>query len=150
MALTRAKAVLLLSIALLACGLLVPASAAGASQTITGAKVSVPGGSYRAVTPRELATMLAHKNFLLVNVHYPYAGELPHTDRFLPYDTIGQHLLSLPANKHAMVVLYCRSGRMSDIAARTLVRLGFNNVWHLAGGMDAWQQQGYKLLFLFR
>jgi rhodanese-related sulfurtransferase len=124
--------------------------AGAAGQTVMGTRISVPGGSYRALTPPELATLLAHKHFLLVNVHYPYAGELPHTDRFLPYNTIGQHLSALPADKRAMIVLYCRSGRMSDIAARSLVRLGYAHVWHLAGGMDAWQAQGFHLLFKAR
>jgi rhodanese-related sulfurtransferase len=35
---------------------------------------------------------------------------------------------------------------MSDIAARTLVRLGYTNIWHLKGGMVDWRQQGYPLL----
>jgi len=25
------------------------------------------------------------------------------------------------------------------------VVLGFTNIWHLAGGMDAWHQQGFLL-----
>ena len=143
----RITSVLILAVALVAAGSLLQGTPVTASQAIPGTKISVPGGSYRAVAPRELAALLVHKNFVLVNVHYPYAGELPHTDRFLPFDTIGQHLSSLPANKHAFIVLYCRSGRMSDIAARTLVLLGFTNLWHLAGGMDAWEQQGFKLLY---
>lgn len=145
----RATIAILLTLLLLSVpgGLSPSAVSAATGRPITGTRVIVPGGSYRAVTPRELETLLAHKNFLLINVHYPYAGELPRTDRFLHYDTIAQHLSSLPADRHAMLVLYCRSGRMSDIAARTLVRLGFTNVWHLAGGMDAWQQQGFPLLY---
>jgi rhodanese-related sulfurtransferase len=136
---------------LLAMMSMAPLPRAGAAGTpVTGTRISVPGGSYRALTPPELTTLLKHKNFLLVNVHFPYAGELPHTDRFLPYNTIGQHLSALPADKRAMIVLYCRSGRMSDIAARTLVRLGYVHVWHLAGGMDAWQGQGFHLLFKAR
>lgn len=112
----RTLVALSLTLALLVAGLLPAAAVAG--QPITGTKLSLPGGSYRAVTPRELAALIARKHFLLVNVHYPYAGELPRTDRFIPSDTIGQHLSSLPANKHAMIMRYCRSGRMSDIAAR--------------------------------
>ena len=143
----RTYSLLILTFVLLSTGLLLPATHATASQAIPSTKIIVPGGSYRAVAPRELAALLVHKNFVLVNVHYPYAGELPHTDRFLPFDTIGQHLSSLPASKHAFIVLYCRSGRMSAIAARTLVLRGFTNVWHLAGGMDAWEQQGFKLVY---
>ena len=34
-------------------------------------------------------------------------------------------------------MLYCISGRTSTIAARTLVRLGYTDVWNLEGGMRA-------------
>ena len=107
-------------------------------------RVGAPGGSYIDVTPLRLRVLLRHKRFTLVNVHVPYAGEISGTDRFIPFDQIDRNLTMLPA-RTAMVVLYCRSGRMSAIAARRLVRLGYRNVWELAGGMDAWQQQGLLL-----
>lgn len=47
------------------------------------------------------------------------------------------HLAVPPPNKHAMIVLCCRSGRMNDSAAQRLVLLGFTNIQHLAGGTDA-------------
>jgi len=107
-------------------------------------RVGAPGGSYIDVTPLRLRVLLRHKRFTLVNVHVPYAGEISGTDRFIPFDQIDRNLTRLPV-RTAMVVLYCRSGRMSAIAARRLVRLGYRNVWELAGGMDAWQQQGLPL-----
>jgi len=107
-------------------------------------RIAAPGGSYIDVTPQRLTALLRHKRFTLVNVHVPYAGEISRTDRFIPFDQIDRNLARLPV-KTAMIVLYCRSGRMSAIAARRLVRLGYRNVWELAGGMDAWQQQGLPL-----
>ncbi|MFT5519882.1 MAG: rhodanese-related sulfurtransferase [Enterobacterales bacterium] len=37
------------------------------------------------------------------------------------------------------IVLYCRSGGRSALAAETLLDLGFSNTVSLAGGINAWQ-----------
>lgn len=111
-----------------------------------GTSVTVPGGAYTNVSVAELQTMLVNKDFVLVNTHIPFEGDLPNTDRSIAYNEIAQKLDQLPADKNAKIVLYCRSGRMSDIAARTLVEQGYSNVWNLDGGMIAWEQAGLKLV----
>ncbi|HSB72463.1 MAG TPA: rhodanese-like domain-containing protein [Candidatus Methylomirabilis sp.] len=89
--------------------------------------------------------MLERKDFLFVNVHIPYEGEIEPTDASVPFDKVDQQLRVFPAKKDAKIVLYCMSGRMSGIAADTLVRLGYTNVSHLEGGMIAWRKAGYPL-----
>jgi len=91
---------------------------------IVGQKVSMNGGSYTDVSVTELKTMLANKNFTFINVHIPFDGNIAKTDLSIPYDQIDQNLDKLPSDKNAKIVLYCRSGRMSAIAADTLVGLG--------------------------
>jgi rhodanese-related sulfurtransferase len=103
------------------------------------------GGRFTDVSATVLSRMLAKKEFLLVNVHIPYEGEIAGTDLALPFNEVEANLARLPKDKSARVVLYCRSGSMSDTAARTLVRLGFTDVWNLDGGMIAWQEAGYPL-----
>jgi rhodanese-related sulfurtransferase len=115
------------------------------SKPVTGGTVSMAGGSYQSVTPDELNTMLKDKDFVFVNVHTPFAGNIAGTDLSIAFDQIEQNLSQLPANKNAKIVLYCRSGRMSQIAAEKLVSLGFTNIWDLKGGMVDWEQAGYEI-----
>lgn len=115
------------------------------SKPVTGEIVSAAGGSYQNVTPTELSTMLESKDFVLVNVHIPFAGNIPGTDVAIPYNEIEPNLSQLPADKTAKIVLYCSSGRMSESAAEELVSMGYTNVWNLKGGMVDWKQAGFEL-----
>lgn len=102
--------------------------------------------AFGTITTGQLAKMLEKKDFLLVNVHTPYEGEIAQTDAFIPFDQIGNNLDKLPADKGAAIVLYCRSGRMSEIAANTLAALGYTSILNLEGGMIAWENGGQQVL----
>lgn len=82
--------------------------------------------------------------YLVINVHIPDEGSIVGTDAAVPYTDILSSS-SLPANRSTPIALYCRSGRMSTIAARTLLDAGYTDVVELEGGMDAWQQAGNAL-----
>ncbi len=141
---------LLLAVAVCAVAL-AGCSSGGAAPVASGTgdlktqKVPVEGGSYTNVDAPGLAAMLRSKDFLLINVHIPFEGDLDQTDLSIPYNEIEANLSRLPADKGARIVLYCRSGSMSATAARTLVKQGYSNVWNLDGGMIAWKQAGYPL-----
>jgi len=115
------------------------------SKSVSGETVNVAGGSYQNIRVADLQTILKNKDFVFVNVHIPFAGNIPDTDVSIPYDEIEQNLSQLPTDKNAKIVLYCRSGRMSEIAAEKLVSLGYTNVWNLKGGMVDWEQAGFEL-----
>jgi len=111
---------------------------------VVGKQVSVDGGAYTDVSVAELQTMLANKDFTFVNVHIPFEGDIAGTDLSIPYDQITQNLDKLP-DKNAKIVLYCRSDRMSNIAAKSLVGLGYINIWNLDGGMVDWEGAGLEI-----
>lgn len=111
-----------------------------------GTRAEIQGGAYTNISPVELNALLANKNFPLINVHVPYEGEIEKTDSFIAYDEIEKNLNKLPQDKSAQLVLYCRSGRMSQIAAEKLVQLGYSNVWNLDRGMLGWELSGFPIV----
>ncbi len=113
---------------------------------VSGQRVDVDGGTFINVTAAEMRIMLEEEDFVLVNTHIPYEGHIEETDLFIPYNEVKQRSSELPAAPDAKIVVYCRSGSMSAIAAETLVGLGYTNVWNLDGGMIAWDEAGYPLV----
>lgn len=98
------------------------------------------------ITAQQLAEMMTNKDFILINVHIPYAGELPNTDLFIPFNDIEGNADKLPKNMSTKVVVYCRSGSMSADASKELLERGYTNIYDLTGGMNAWKNAGYELL----
>jgi rhodanese-related sulfurtransferase len=117
-----------------------------ASPSQFGVVVPAKGGYWTNVEPDQLAQMLEHKDFTLVNVKTPYVGEIDGTDLYIPYDEISSRKNELPQDKSAEILVYCRSGVQSAQAAQTLLYLGYTNVWNLDGGMNAWQASGRALV----
>ena len=122
-----------------------PASSSTASPTQPAA-VSSRTAQWTNVTPDQLAQMLESKDFTLLNVKTPYIGEIEGTDLWIPYDQLAARASELPADKEARIVVYCRTGATSVIAAQTLLDLGYTDVWNLQGGMNAWTASGRTLV----
>lgn len=131
------------------------ASATGSAATTVPAFVATPASDrtersddeYRHVGPSQLARMLEEKDFLLINTHAPYGSQIEQTDAHIPVDDEGRWLSHYPDDRTAKIVLYCRSGNWSTVAAEHLVAAGYTNIWHLDGGMVAWDAADLPLVF---
>ena len=56
----------------------------------------------------------------------------------IPHDQLGSRLAEIGSHKNKDVVLYCRSGKRTAIAADILQSEGFSKLQHLDGDMNGW------------
>ena len=95
------------------------------------------------ITPQQLLAALDNKDFHLINVHTPYAGEIVGTDTHIPFNDVDAIETYLGSDKAANVVLYCLTGPMSKQAGNALVKRGYCNIKDMAAGAYKWKQAGY-------
>ena len=48
-------------------------------------------------------------------------------------------------DKNTELILYCGGGYRSALAADSLQKMGYTNVWSMAGGWRAWQEAGGEI-----
>ena len=107
---------------------------------------SMDSNGYQNISVDRFVKMMEHKDFVLIDVHIPYAGEIPETDLLIPFNDIKQHKNELPDDKNTKIVVYCMSGPMGYVAAEKLVGMGYRRVIHFQGGMVSWKRSGKSLV----
>ncbi|MDD2251816.1 MAG: rhodanese-like domain-containing protein [Dehalococcoidales bacterium] len=110
-----------------------------------GTRVEVEGGAYWNLTPAELYEELDESMFVfqydVINM-----GNIPGTDQFINHPNIASNMDKLPADKSAIIIVYCSVGAKSVEAASYLVGEGYTSVYNLAGGSAEWRNQGYPVV----
>jgi rhodanese-related sulfurtransferase len=102
---------------------------------------------YANVSVGQFVEMMERKDFILINTHIPYEGEIPGTDLLIPYNEIERYKDELPDDKASRMVVYCKTGPMGDAAARKLAQMGYTHVTHFKDGMNGWERAGRSLRF---
>ena len=54
----------------------------------------------------------------------------------LPYDEVPEKAEGILTDKNQLILVYCRSGRRSKLAADDLVKLGYTNIMEFGGIID--------------
>jgi phage shock protein E len=88
------------------------------------------------------------KGFVLVDVRSPdehTTGFIPGTDFNIDFREMPARHRELNANLDQHIVVYCQSGHRSNIAAETLMELGYKHVYNVEGSMNAWEGAGYPI-----
>jgi len=103
-------------------------------------------GIYKKISPKEaLSLMESDEDILILDVRTKeeYDEGYIKNALLLPYDEISKDSEILPPDKSKKILIYCRSGRRSEIAANTIIKLGYENVYDF-GGINDWPYDIYK------
>lgn len=110
----------------------------------------IPRSFSKDITVDELKRLLEERKngkekFILIDVRTEEEhkeGHIPGTDLNIPHDKI-EDINNIVRDKQTKLILYCRSGRRSEIAKETLKKLGYKNVIN-AGGIKDWKYEIQK------
>jgi len=99
-----------------------------------------PGGGraeYVRITPEDaLALMSGDVVILDVRTQEEFEGGHIRNAVLLPYDEIRERAESVIPEKSRTILVYCRSGRRSEVASRTLIDMGYTDVYDFGGILD--------------
>jgi len=99
----------------------------------------VASTTWQTITAEQAHAIMAETyDFVLLDVRTQAEFRQARIDgaQLLPYDEINSRAGELPGHD-AIILIYCRSGRRSAIAAQVLAELGFTNI-HDFGGINDW------------
>ena len=94
---------------------------------------------YQQISADDAKNIMDTKNDIIildVREQYEYdEGHIPNAI-LIPYTEIESKAESMLPDKSKEILVYCRSGRRSKIAAESLVKLGYTNVKEFGGIID--------------
>jgi phage shock protein E len=121
-----------------------PSTNAAATNAVSGKTIAATSiknaAAIQMISPSNAKLMLANNpKVLLIDVRTADEFAAGHIagSKLLPYDEIIARTSELPTDPQTPIIVYCRSGRRSAIAAETLVGLGFTEIYDL-GGIQDW------------
>lgn len=102
---------------------------------------------YSEVSPQEATRMINHDKAVLVDVRddKEYAQGHIINALHIPLGDLSSNTGKLEKHKKKPIIAYCRSGNQSGTACRQLQKDGFENVYNLRGGVQAWQKDNLPL-----
>ncbi len=102
-------------------------------------------GRVKEVTVAETQERLAaNPNALLIDVREDNEWQAEHARgaEHLGKGIIERDIETAVPDKSSELILYCGGGYRSALAADALQKMGYTNVWSMAGGWKAWKESG--------
>jgi rhodanese-related sulfurtransferase len=86
-----------------------------------------------------------HFNFLDVREDHEFVKDHAKGAIHLGRGILERDIETVVPNRTQEIVLYCGGGFRSALAAESLLRMGYENVASMEGGMRAWRDAGYPI-----
>jgi rhodanese-related sulfurtransferase len=111
---------------------------------VTAVKIEWPedsvdaAGEYRKITPEEAKEMIDAGDVIILDVRTEQEFEEAHIENaiLLPDYDIEALAPETLTDKDATILIYCRSGRRSEAAAKELIEMGYTNTYDFGGIID--------------
>ena len=105
---------------------------------LTGCGRAKEKNAYQQITQEEAKRMMDTQEVIILDVREQDefdAGHIPGAT-LIPYGSIEEKAPSMLPDKDQLILVYCRSGRRSKIAAEALEKMGYTNIKEFGGILD--------------
>lgn len=134
------------TVALAIAALVIAAVFAGCTEKSTEQQTEatqVNVGTYYRISQSEAKRIMDEESdYIIVDAREQYEYDEGHIKNaiVIPYTSIENEAAEKLPNKDQLILVYCRSGRRSKIAAQSLANMGYKNVKEFGGIID-WQYE---------
>lgn len=97
------------------------------------------GGKYMNISAKEARQLMdSEESYVIFDVRTQEEYDEKHIPDavLIPVDEVEGKASSVLQDKNQLILVYCRSGRRSKVAAQTLVELGYTNIKEFGGIID--------------
>lgn len=101
---------------------------------------------YRRITANEAKKIIDNEtDYIILDVRTQQEYDESHIENaiLIPYTEILEQAETILTDKNQKILVYCRSGKRSQIATKQLISLGYTNVYDFGGIID-WPYETVK------
>ena len=104
--------------------------------------------TYTELSAAEARQLIAAENPFILDVRTPNEFKSGHIAGavLIPVQQLADRIGEIASQRDRKILIYCRSGNRSTVAAEILHRAGFSAVWNLRHGILEWQAAGYPVV----
>jgi rhodanese-related sulfurtransferase len=97
---------------------------------------------FESISPLIAVTKMNDSNTLVIDVREPHEFITSHIEQAInmPLSKLAEEIQKIETHKKKPVLISCQTGTRSASAAKQLAKSGFENVFVIIGGIQAWEK----------